>query len=175
MGHSLEALENRKTDLADIQVCSLHEPRLDVRVQLSSSLSEDNYSNRHQGQEGSGSQRLELYSKNSPLANWNDTENLEKTLALHGKQDGDCLPNGREVSSLQLPAGNELQKDGQLVAVPPQVPSDNGLSYVNGFCNPLTISIFEGRVRFKLAKATSKDEIKTIQKKFEWELDQVRG
>lgn len=205
MQDSVEALEARTADSCQPRIWddSLHQELStshnsgDIKVDYSFhalQLSEDA---RRQGQEGSCSQSAELQnSEDSSLANRYKAENLKKPSALHGESvkipqtcgdrlqklgescplsSGNCLSNGREVSSLLFPAGNELQDDGELIAVPPpQVPSDNGLANVNGFCKPLAISAFEGRFRFKLAKATSKDEIKMIQKKLECELDQVR-
>ncbi|KAK6157337.1 hypothetical protein DH2020_011585 [Rehmannia glutinosa] len=156
-----------------------------------SSLEEDSGSTRPQAQEGSGSQNV----KDSLLINCNEAQNLKKPSSLHGlneipqtSDDGpqslrvssplsseNGLPNGREVAALQFPIGNDSRNDGQLIPVPSEVPSGNGPANVNGIVKPLVISKVVDRVRFKLAKATHKDEIKELRMKLESELDQVRG
>ncbi|KAK6134669.1 hypothetical protein DH2020_031594 [Rehmannia glutinosa] len=160
------------------------------------SLAEDSGLTQPQAQEGSGSQNVELQNvEDSPLTNSNEAQNLKKPSSLHGlneipgtSDDGpqslrvssplsseNCLPNGREVAALQFPIGNDSRNDGLLMPVPSEVPSGNGPVNVNGIVKPLVISKVVDRVRFKLAKATHKDEIKELRMKLESELDQVRG
>lgn len=191
-GSAEEALEGREADRDE----SRHDEKspshnsVVIKGGHSLALSEDNHSIHRQRHEYGDSRSDEMQNpEHSSVAHIDDSENLEKSSDLHGQNDrklqtsGGMLqnlrepcpsPNVREVSSLQSPSGNELQKDGGLTAVPPQVSGDDGLATDDGSCKPLEISTFEDRIRFKLAKATSRDEIRKIQKKFECELDQVR-
>ncbi|KAI3457391.1 hypothetical protein Pfo_014054 [Paulownia fortunei] len=159
------------------------------------SLSEDNCSTQHQAQEGSASQNTGLQNlEDSPLANSNEAQNLKKSSPLHSpnaklqtSDDGpqnlressplsseNVLPNGRDIAAPHFSVGNEPPNDEELMPVPPQVPSGNGPVNINGVVKPLLISKVDDRVRFKLVKATPKDEIKELRKKLECELDQVR-
>ncbi|PIN20875.1 hypothetical protein CDL12_06431 [Handroanthus impetiginosus] len=149
---------------------SLQEPGLQINRQLEQevpTLSEDNCSTQHQVQEGSCSHNAKLQNpKDSTLHNSKDAQNLRSS-----KKD---LLNGREVAAVQCSFGNELQNDGELTPASPQVPIGNGRANTNGFAMPLLVSIVDDSVRFKLAKATRKDEIKELKKKLECELDRVR-
>lgn len=125
-------------------------------------VSEDNCLTHHQGHGSSQGDEMQNPERSS-LSHLDVSKNLENLSDLHG-QDGKILQT----------SGNELQIDGGLTAVPSHVPGDNGLGTDDGICKPLEIFTFDDRIRFKLAKATSRDEITTLRKKLECELDQVR-
>ncbi|KAL0353817.1 UNVERIFIED_CONTAM: Transcription factor GTE4 [Sesamum angustifolium] len=177
---------------------SLQQPQLGDQLlhqQHMPSLSEDNYSAEHGVQEGSGSQNAELHNyedllppqssealklkRQSPLPGPNETlqpggdgpQCLRESSPLISEN---VLPNVREVAALQFPIGNVLQSDEDMMPLPPQVPSGNGPASINGVNEPLIFSKVDDKVRFKLAKATLKDEVKELKNKLECELDQVR-
>lgn len=118
----------------------------------------------------------------------------------HVSSDGEKdLPNGRKISTAQLPIGNEEHDEG-LMSVSPQVPQGNGSVNVNGVVKPigneahndgeasqgngpvnangvvkpLVISSFNDRIRFNLCKATPKNEIMELRNNLESELVHVR-
>ncbi|KAG8386391.1 hypothetical protein BUALT_Bualt03G0144000 [Buddleja alternifolia] len=151
------------------------------------SLSEDNGSTQRQAQGGgSDSQNFEdlplPYSdeaqdleKQSPLQSLNEIlqtsgdgeRNLRESSPLSSEND---LPNGGEVAVAHLP----IENNRELMPAPPQAPSGNGPVNVNGVVKHLSRSRVDDRVRFKLARATPKNEIKELRKKLKHELDQVR-
>ncbi|KAK4439135.1 Transcription factor GTE4 [Sesamum alatum] len=177
--------------------CSLQQSQLGQQLphqQHMPSLSEDNYSTEHPLQEGSGSRNAELQNledlmppqssealnlkRLSPIPGPNETQTgadvpqcLRESSPLISEN---VLPNVREVAAVHFPIGNVLQNDGEMMPVPPQVPSGNGPAIINGVNEPLIISKVDDKVRFKLAKATLKDEVKELRNKLECELDQVR-
>ncbi|KAL0399453.1 UNVERIFIED_CONTAM: Transcription factor GTE4 [Sesamum radiatum] len=177
---------------------SLQKPQLGDQLphqQHVPSLSEDNYSAEHGVQEDSGSQNAELHNHEDLLPpRSGEALNLKRPSPLPGpnetlQQVGDgpqclressplisenVLPNVREVAGAQFPIGNVLQNDGEMMPLPPQVPSGNGPAIINGVNEPLIFSKVDDKVRFKLAKATPKDEVKELRNKLECELDQVR-
>ncbi|XP_073155975.1 uncharacterized protein [Henckelia pumila] len=101
----------------------------------------------------------------------NGALNLRVASPLSSEND---LSNAREVESAELPVRNDMQCDGELVPVPTQVPSGNGNVEGNGNVKPLVICAVEDRIRFRLYKATPKNDIKEFRKRLECELDQVR-
>ncbi|XP_011082744.2 transcription factor GTE4-like [Sesamum indicum] len=174
---------------------SLQQPQLGDHQEHMPSLSEDNYSAEHGVQEGSGSQNVELHNHEDLLPpRSSETLNLKRPSPLPGPNEtlqagGDgpqclressplisenVLPNVREVAAPHFPVGEVLQNDEEMMPSPPQVPSGNGPAIVNGVNEPLVFSKVDDKVKFKLAKATLKDEVKELRNKLECELDQVR-
>ncbi|KAK4420403.1 Transcription factor GTE4 [Sesamum alatum] len=140
------------------------------------SLLQDNCSTQNRVREGNGSQPAELQNlEDLSLPNSNEAENLKtpSPILSENEVNGDQA-NGSEVAVRQLPTGNEGRGHGEIMPGSPQVPEGNEPVRVNGVVKPLVISSVDDRIRFKLWKATPKNEIKDLWKKLECELDQVR-
>lgn len=109
----------------------------------------------------------------------NDGMVLDSAQPSHGngliKVNGAVEPP--QVSKEQLAVGDEAQvaqDDVQMMPGSPQVSEGNARGNVNGVVKPLVISSIDDRIRFNLCRSTSKNEIKTLMKNLEHELDQVR-
>ncbi|KAI3466064.1 hypothetical protein Pfo_022727 [Paulownia fortunei] len=158
-------------------------------------LAEENYSTQDRVQVVSGNQTAELQNlEDSLLPNSDEARNLKNPSPLHSaiepmRTNGvrlqnmressplsseKDLPKRREVAAAQLSIVNEAENDGEVMPGSPQVPQGNGPVNVNGVVKPLVISSVDDRIRFKLSKATPKNEIKKLRKKLQCELDQVR-
>ncbi|KAK4387119.1 Transcription factor GTE4 [Sesamum angolense] len=140
------------------------------------SLLQDNCSTQNRVREGNGSQPAELQNlEDLSLPNSNEAENLKtpSPILSENEVNGD-RPNGSEVAVQQLPTENEGRGHGEMMPGSPQVPEGNERVHINGVVKPLVISSVDDRIRFKLWKATPKNEIKDLWKKLECELDQVR-
>ncbi|KAL3652611.1 hypothetical protein CASFOL_002292 [Castilleja foliolosa] len=87
-------------------------------------------------------------------------------------------PPQTEAQHLKNNSPHKRNDVAQISSEPSPLPVENGLpnrpsNVNNGSAEPLVISKVDDRVRFKLAKATKRDEIKFLSEKLVSELDQV--
>lgn len=83
-----------------------------------------------------------------------------------------------QVSQEQVVIGDEAQDtqdDVQMIPSSPQASEGNGQGNFNGVVKPLVISSIDDRIRFILCRATPKNEINSLMKDLELQLDQVRS